>query len=365
MKLKNASKKIAVLLVSMTMLSGCGNVTDDDNMVMIEQEREEIVYDLAVATIGDVEKTLRFRCDYVQEDDEDISFALSGKRIAAVYVKEGDHVEKGQLLAELSGGNLETEIERLEYQIARNKMLLEYSVINENDQISNIWLNYLFGYGTSWEAELRIRDQVAALQQNGEYNREDYQDAIALDELQLKQMKEELKLSRVYAGMSGTVSWLGDRLEGSTSTKDEKIMTIIDSSKCLFEIRQEAYSSYFTEGMELPVNITSGTGAGSYTVVPYQMENWGEKQRFKLTEESSEKIIEIGAMGTMRLVIDKRENVLNIPSGAVHEADGKSYVYVLGENNMREIKWIETGLYGDQTVEVVSGLTRGEKVVLK
>ncbi len=365
MKVKNVSKKIAAVLVVMTMLSGCGNVTETDNMVMVEQEREEIVYDLAVATIGDVEKTLRIRCDYVQEDDEDISFSLSGKRIANVYVKEGDHVEKGQLLAELGGGNLETEIERLEYQIARNKLLLEYSVINENDQISNMWLNHLFGFNPTWEAELRLRDSVAALQQSYEYNREDYQDAIALDELQLKQMKEELKQSRVYAGMSGTVSWLQDRLEGSTSTKDEKIMTIIDSSKCLFETRQEASIPYFKEGMEIPVTITSGTGAGSYLVVPYQMEQWGEKQRFKLTAESSDKIIEIGAMGTMRLVIDRRENVLNIPIGAVHEADGKTYVYVLGENNMREIKWIETGLYGDQTVEVLSGLTRGEKVVLK
>ena len=117
--------------------------------------------------------------------------------------------------------------------------------------------------------------------------------------------------------------------------------------------------------MEIRVNITSGAGAGSYTVSPYRMDNWGEKQTFKMTSDNGESLIEVGAMGTMKLVIDRKESVLNVPKGAVHEADGKSYVYVLGENNMREIKWIETGLYGDQTVEVISGLTRGEKVVLK
>lgn len=365
MKLRDIKNKVLGLLVGIILLAGCGNVEDTDSVVMIEQDREEIVYDLAVATLGDVEKTLSLRCDYEQEDDEDISFSLSGKRIASVYVKKGDHVEKGQLLAELSGGNLESEIERLEYQIARNKLLMEYSVVNENDQISNIWLNYLFGYGTSWEAELRVRDTVASLQQSYEYTREDYQDAIALDELQLSQMKEELEQSRVYAGMSGTVSWLQEGLEGSTSTKGEKIMTIIDSSKCLFVTEKEEYISYFTEGMEIQVNITSGTGAGTYTVIPYRMDNWGEKQTFKMASDSSESIIQVGAMGTMKLVIDSREDVLNIPKGAVHTADGRSYVYVLGENNMREIKWIETGLYGDQAVEVISGLTRGEKVVLK
>ena len=48
-----------------------------------------------------------------------------------------------------------------------------------------------------------------------------------------------------------------------------------------------------------------------------------------------------------------------------HEADGKSYVYVLGENDIREVKWIETGLYGDSMVEVVGGLTEGENIILK
>ncbi len=32
---------------------------------------------------------------------------------------------------------------------------------------------------------------------------------------------------------------------------------------------------------------------------------------------------------------------------------------------MREVKWIETGLYGDSTVEVLSGLTEGERVILR
>lgn len=365
MKVKSIKNKGLMVLAGVLLFCGCGNAEDVDSVVMIEQEREEIVYELAVATVGDVEKTLSLRCDYEQEDDEDICFAMSGKRIDSVYVEEGDHVEKGQLLAELGGSNLEVEIERLEYQITRNKMLLEYSFVNEGDQISTMWLNYLFGYGLSAAGEKAVKDSVAALQQNYNYSREDYQDAIALDEMQLKQMKEELKQSRVYAGMSGTVSWLREGLEGSTSTKDEKIMTIIDSSKCLFVTKNEEYLPYFTEGMEIRVNITSGAGAGSYTVTPYQMDNWGEKQTFKMTSDSSESLIEVGAMGTMKLVIDRKESVLNVPKGAVHEADGKSYVYVLGENNMREIKWIETGLYGDQTVEVISGLTRGEKVVLK
>ena len=70
-------------------------------------------------------------------------------------------------------------------------------------------------------------------------------------------------------------------------------------------------------------------------------------------------------MGTMRYTTDYRTQVLTVPLKAVHLADGKSFVYVLGENQMREVKWIETGLFGDDKVEVVSGLAEGEKVIVK
>lgn len=363
MRAKNKRRKTAALLLMLLALSGCGPVQDAGDMVMIEQEREEITYELAVATVGDVEKSLSFKCTYEQEDEEDISFSISGKKISAVYVKEGDHVEKGQLLAELSGGSLDTQIEDLEYRIARNKLLLEHSKINENYEISRRWLEYMYSpYQASADS---LKAGIASFQQSCTYSREDYQDAIALDELQLAQMKEELEKSRVYAGLTGTVTFLREGLEGSTSTKGEKIMTIIDGSKCLFVTRKEECAQYFSEGTEAEVSITSGTGAGKYTVVPYKMEEWGEKQTFTMAGDKDGNIIEVGTMGTLKIVVGYKENVLNIPEKAVHTADGKNYVYVVGENNMREIKWIETGLHGDRNVEVVSGLSRGEKVVLR
>ena len=64
-------------------------------------------------------------------------------------------------------------------------------------------------------------------------------------------------------------------------------------------------------------------------------------------------------------ILKQRSQVLCVPAQAVHSADGRDYVYVLGEDQMREVKWIETGLYGDSTVEVLSGLTEGERVILR
>jgi len=65
------------------------------------------------------------------------------------------------------------------------------------------------------------------------------------------------------------------------------------------------------------------------------------------------------------VITGKKEQVLNVPLRAIHTAEDKKYVYVVGQENVREVKWIETGLYGDDCVEVISGLTEGEKVILK
>ena len=75
--------------------------------------------------------------------------------------------------------------------------------------------------------------------------------------------------------------------------------------------------------------------------------------------------IDVGTAGTIQVVADRRENVLCIPLSAIHTADDGSYVYVLNEDNMREVKWVETGLAGDDTVEILSGLTEGERVIRK
>ena len=93
------------------------------------------------------------------------------------------------------------------------------------------------------------------------------------------------------------------------------------------------------------------------------MEHWEDTLYFELPENSSD--IQVGTVGNIVYTIDARENVLTLPSKVIRTADGRNYVYVLGENDVREVKWIETGLWGDTMVEVISGLEEGEYVVQK
>lgn len=353
-------------LGAVLLAGGCGQPGEEgDSLIVIEQEADPITYDMAAVTVGDVQKTQRIKCTYQQLNDESLSFGISGKSVEKVYVQEGDTVECGQVLAELSGGSRREDIARLEYQIARNQLQLDYSRINEDYEISSLWLNFLYQSGQSQADRERLEENVARVQQNYTYAREDYQDAIDLDRLQLDQLQSEASASRLVAGISGTVSYIKEGLEGSTSVRGEEVMTVIDGSECLFITEVPEYADCFREGEEIYMEITSGSGAGKYTLIPHEREKWGEQQFFALTESGADATIEVGTSGSMTVILDRRSQVLCVPSSAVHSADGRDYVYVLGADQMREVKWIETGLYGDSTVEVLSGLTEGERVILR
>ncbi len=365
MKRKMMGRWLPVLLLS-CMFTGCAPTTgEDENLILIEKEQEALTYEMAVVSIGDVQKTQKVRCTYQQVNDESISFSISGKRVAEVYVEEGDSVVKGQLLAELDIGNADAQIRTLEYNISRNEMILSNMQLNEDYEISMLWLKFLYQSGQSEWEKSALEANVERVQKNYQRSREDCEDAIALDKAELAMLKQDVKNSCVYAGMDGTVAFVEERLEGSTSVMGEEVMQIIDSSECLFEVSDVTWASSFKEGVEVDLSIISGTGAGEYRIVPYDKANWNEVLLFSLAGDTEDVNIGVGASGTISFALDERKQVLNVPLRAVHQAGGDSYVYVLGAGNMREVKWIETGLFGDETVEVISGLEEGEKVILK
>ena len=346
--------------------TGCVGQADDDNdFLVVEKEKEQTEYVLAAVSVSDVIRTEHIPCTYLQVNDQDISFSVSGKRILRIYADVGDSVVRGQLLAELAGDQTEKKIAELEYRIGRNQMLLEDSKLNEDYEISAKWLQFLYHSGKSQEEEEALKESILQLQKNYQYLREDYQDAIDLDSLELEKLREDAAVSRVYAGMNGVVSWVKSDLEGRTSISGEVIMKIIDKSKCLFIVEGTEYAYLFEEDVPVEMTITFGRGAGRYEILPYRKDRWTDSLTFSLPGEYDSCVIDVGTAGTIRVAVDKRTQVLAIPSQAVHLAEDATYVYVVGEGNLREIRWIEVGLYGDETVEVTAGLEKGELVILK
>ncbi len=78
-------------------------------------------------------------------------------------------------------------------------------------------------------------------------------------------------------------------------------------------------------------------------------------------DSSSEQILPNMAV-TANIVIDRKDNVLLVPSGVIQSQGGESYVSVLADGKLQSVP-VEIGLSSDTQTEIVSGLNERDLVV--
>ena len=360
--MKKRFKLCAVLLVASTLVLSACTKEEEVPLVIVDSEDDVMSFNLIPVTYDDVVQNGKIDCTYVQTNSQEVSFDQTGKYVDKVYVKEGEKVKKGTLLCELSSDSLQKSIDELTYKIKRNELLLGYSETNEQLAIQDRWVARV---GSMYDTDEKAKEDVAEIQKSYARERELINDSLEFDRQELSKKQKELRASRLYAKMDGKVYKLKQNLEGSTSKAGTVIMTIVDDTNCLFSSTAMEYKDLFKEGTAVDMKIIYSNAAGDYLVMPYNMNEWDDQMLFSIYDGPDNSEIEMGVMGTISVEIAKKEHVLSVPKDTVHLAGDKAFVYTLSDENVREIRYIEVGLMGDERVEVLSGLTEGEKVLKK
>ena len=343
--------------------AGCAKEEEGEALVVVSNTEEEYAYTLIDVKRGEVVLSKSLSAKYVQTKEQEVSFHEGGKRIEKIYVREGDHVKVGDILAEVSIGNLEENIARLEYEIKKKELQKGYLDAHEDFDLTSSYYSLAY-YSPCEEEDLEAQiERDENIRESYKNQREDYDDELEFDRAELSKLKSELQSSRLYATMNGMVYRVERDLEGTTSKKGEVIMTVIDGTEGIFAMEEPDYAQYFKDGETVKLEITYSSAKGSYEVMPYQMSTWGEKQYFSVYDGPENDGIEVDTTGTVYVVLEKKEDVLYLPNECIYVADGKTYVYILDEQNMRNICWVETGLEGDKNTEIISGLKEGDTVV--
>ncbi len=356
---------MGLLLSSSMALTGCGQVTEDEPIVMVDTAPDEITYNLVEISVGDVERTVTVNCTYAQTRQQEVSFPTGGRIVDRVMVKAGDYVKAGDLLVELKSGDMEEQIAKLEYQIERNTLLKGYLDQAEAFELQTSEFDYIYYTKMTNVDKNNKKDRDDAIHQKYDYQREDYQDSIDFDTRKLNELKEELASCKVYATITGKVLKVKDDLEGSTAKRGDVLMTIVDDADGLFQVDDPSLAPYFSKDVPVTMNIVYGQAKGDYELLPYQISSWKDVLYFTILSSPENAQVEVGTSGTIKLVAEHLENVLRIPVAALYEADGKYYTYILNEENLREPCFIEVGLIGDEYAEVLGGIENGTKVVRK
>ena len=173
---------------------------------------------------------------------------------------------------------------------------------------------------------------------------------------------------------SSTARWTRVKIEqGAEIYQGYKIITIPDASKMKVEIKiHETWIDKIQRGQKAKISIAAfsdETFAGKVLkkaplADPEQRGNSDLKVYVTdVSIDGTHDSIKTGMSGKVEILIDELKDVLYVPIKSVVTVDEKELCYVKASGRA-EKREVETGLFNDDFVEIKSGLTQGEKVLL-
>lgn len=315
----------------------------------------------------------------------DIGAQVSGQ-ILKLHVKTGDEVKAGDLLCEIDPKIQETALKTAKAQID----IINAKIKSKQAELKKLKLEY--------DRQIKLRKQDATSKQDLEVSEAAYN--IGLSELnELKAQYEQGKLSvddattnlgytKILAPMDGTV-YATVVTEGQTVNANQTTPTILrlanlDHMKVETEI-SEADVVNVAPGMEcsftilgLPHRTFNGV-LDRIAPAPSSYENSSSTNSTTSSSSSSQAIyynsdilvdnfdrtLRIDMTADVVINVASRKNVQALALTALRdESASKAMVYVLENDGLVKEREIEIGIRDDQFVEVLSGLTLDDKIVI-
>ena len=352
---------------------------------------------------GDVVSTLSLTGPISGTDSADVVSNLHAE-VLEIRVKEGDRVEKGQVLAVLDRTDAQKEVD-----IAQNSYELAVSEYNENirdtrngyekavQDYNTAKLNYdrnkvLFESGAVSSAEFEAvsnglndarREMESYTVENGQaVPDKSYELKVQSAQFELDQKKKDLEETEVKSPIAGTVVRVNSKVgQFADKPEDEKPMFIVEN---LDQLEMELQVSEYSVGdisVGLPVEITADILDGR--TVKGTVSSISPTGEEKVGSGSTERVVPTtvtiddpksgliaGITARATVVTERAEDVFKIPSSAIlTEEDGGKQIAVLKEGtNLVHLIPVTTGVESDLETEIAAAageeLTEGMTVLL-
>ncbi|MBR6571126.1 MAG: efflux RND transporter periplasmic adaptor subunit [Clostridia bacterium] len=361
--MRRKSYLLFVCLLTACMLSSCALLPQEEAVrtAPMVHAYERPAYETVTVERGDLIQTAKVSCSYVPVQSVSLSFSLDDEYIDRFMVSAGDSVSKGQLLAQLQLGDLETRIKNAENEIKVLQLQLEYE-----DQLYNLEQKRLAITTMQMDADQK-REAIEKAQESYQSAVRALEDSLLLKQLSLDALVQELEQRQIRAPFAGTVTRVARFEEGDRSEFGISVITLVDSTRSIFRASTE-YWDRFSEGDVCEINVLKNAYQAAVTTeaelgLEPQQRVEGKKSYvyFALMQPSFE--LKDGDNGTVTIVLDERLGVLHVPAKAVAMMDDQPIVYYLREDGMKACKPVQVGVTINGRTEILSGVEEGEQLV--
>ena len=273
---------------------------------------------------------------HIESDNNVMVSAESMGVVKSVFVTEGQHVSKGQSLAQIDNSVISRSIESMESQLE-----LATSVY---DRQKNLW-------------DQKIGTEVQYLQ--AKTNKESL-------EKQLASLREQNEMTRVKAPMSGSVDEVFVKV-GENIAPGMPAVRVVNNSELKIQARvSEAYVTDIKKGDKVLVNISElkKEVEAKVTFVGRTIDLLSRTFNVEVALPSDPGL-RPNMTATIRVVFESNPSALVVPINLIQEINNEKIVYIAeqkGKNMVATRKVINVeGVYGN--LAEVSGLNAGDKLI--
>jgi RND family efflux transporter MFP subunit len=260
--------------------------------------------------------------------------------VTAVYVKEGSPVKRGQVMAELDAQVLKQSLEEVNTQLA-----LATSIFQKQ---SALW-------------EKKIGSEVQYLQAKA--GKESL-------ELRASTMKEQLQMAKVISPISGTVESVplrvGQMASPGMPTSAIRVINM-NVAKISADVA-ETYATRIKNGNDAMVSFPD-LGKDIETKLNFTSRFIDPTNRtFKVECKISSKDVELRAnmIAYIKIKDYSNEKAFCLPINQVQSNREGKFVYIAkpeGSGFVAEARLVKTGMDYNGTIEILEGISAGEKVI--
>ncbi|PTQ78153.1 HlyD family secretion protein [Nitrosomonas oligotropha] len=329
--------------------------------------------ELATIAPGNVEATIvNTRAGTVKSCQRSDLAPITGGQIAKIWVKEGDHVQKGQVLLELWSQDLQAQRELAQRQLTMaQERRRETCILAENARRESNRTQQLVeqGFVSSQRA-----DDANANARSRQASCEAASTDIKRAEAQIRVSQAGIDRTVIVAPFSGVIGKISGELGEFTTPSPPGIPTpptidLIDDS-CLYVTApmDEVDAPKIKVGQEARITLDAMPGkifpGKIRRIAPYVTEI--EKQARTVDIEVDflqvpADTLLVGYSADVEVVLERKDDVLRIPTQAIRQ-DKK--VWLVDTNDRLAEQTLETGLSNWSFTEIRTGLKAGDRVLI-
>jgi len=330
------------------------------------------------------------------EKEVKITPDVSGE-IVDLTVKEGDHVDKGELLIRIKPDVYISQRDRSIAAVSSAKARLAQS----EAQFYQAELSYnrnkqLYAEQTISQSEY---EQSEASYQVAKAEVDAAKFAVTSSEAALKEANENLIKTSIYAPMSGTVSMLlvelGERVAGTGMMAGTEMLRVADLSRMEAQVEVnendiprvslgdtatitvDAFLNHKFKGVVTEIaNSAKTTGVSADQVTNFDVKIFVLPESYRDLEESgTSNPLRPGMSTTVDIQTETRKDVIAVPIQSVTtRTDTTKYVVTPSDEDIRTLVFItdgeyalardvKTGIQDNSYIEIDSGVSEGDRVI--